>query len=639
MDTILRKKNSLVKIIMFCLLFSITTTTIFSSVVVPINNTYAAEESDIDEEPGRIEEAFFKIFARAGDSWLSLTGGLLGVVGLMLNKVVDFSIINMATYTKDDAITNSWAVIRDLLNIFFIFGLLYISIKTIISSWSSNTKKLLSRLIVAAILINFSFFFTSVLIDVSNVITLNIYKEMSGGCYNIGTDSSSLSNCWLNEMKTNSIYQADTTGSGKYDSIFDNKGATKGDWTDFIILTFMGGFVFIFASIVFFAIAIALLVRFISLIFILVTSPVMFAGHIFPNFSKMTSKWSSKLQEELLFAPIVFIFLLISYTMVKVIGTELGDVGSFSSALKDINSSSVGVFLNFIIIIGFLVGSLLAAKTVGNSIAGAGANFAGKWIGKAGNKIGGGFMRNTIGRGAAKAADSIKGTSRVSQRLKSGLNKVGNASFDARNSKTFKGVASKTGITFGEGQKGGFRDAQSSRIKTAKSRYESAAKLTSSEQADRDKYKKELEKKTSVGGALNGAYTSIKNAEKQKKQLLENRNSLQKDNNPTSDWSKNERMIKAQQNIITNNTNIIKNDSSAQAIKSIDDKLKDRRDKTLEALGKTTAKFNEFISKTTNGRSNNFINSSTLKAAREIRNEKEKNRDKDKISVDNIINS
>src|SRR3989344_550097 len=67
-------------------------------------------------------------------------------------------------------VSAAWAVVRDLSNIFFILILLYIAIKTILGLGGSEVKKTIIMVVITALLINFSMFFTKVIVDTTNII-------------------------------------------------------------------------------------------------------------------------------------------------------------------------------------------------------------------------------------------------------------------------------------------------------------------------------------------------------------------------------------------------------------------------------------------------------------------------------------
>src|SRR3989344_1416303 len=100
---------------------------------------------------------------------------LTGLAGIILNAVIYYTIVDIANnYSRITTINEAWSVIRDLANMSFIFVLLYAAIKTILGT-GSDTKNLIVKIIVVAILINFSLFFTKVVIDASNVLAIAFY--------------------------------------------------------------------------------------------------------------------------------------------------------------------------------------------------------------------------------------------------------------------------------------------------------------------------------------------------------------------------------------------------------------------------------------------------------------------------------
>ena len=72
----------------------------------------------------------------------------------------------------------AWAIVRDLSNIFFILVLLYIAIRMILNIGGSETKKMVTMVIIMALLINFSMFFTEVVIDSTNILALVFYNKL-----------------------------------------------------------------------------------------------------------------------------------------------------------------------------------------------------------------------------------------------------------------------------------------------------------------------------------------------------------------------------------------------------------------------------------------------------------------------------
>jgi len=104
--------------------------------------------------------------------------------GWMFDWIVDFSIIKMATNIGDPAgvggaITLAWATLRDIANMCFIFVLLYAAFKTMFDSNFGGFQKTIRNIIIVALLINFSLFFSKVVIDASNIVSVGFYNSIA----------------------------------------------------------------------------------------------------------------------------------------------------------------------------------------------------------------------------------------------------------------------------------------------------------------------------------------------------------------------------------------------------------------------------------------------------------------------------
>ena len=107
----------------------------------------------------------------------------LGAVSVLLNTSIEFFVIKFsATYAYfEDSISNAWTVFRDISNILIIALFFAVAIGIIVGSEKIGDKALLIKLFIVAILVNFSAFFTKVLIDLSNIAILFFYSKVVGG--------------------------------------------------------------------------------------------------------------------------------------------------------------------------------------------------------------------------------------------------------------------------------------------------------------------------------------------------------------------------------------------------------------------------------------------------------------------------
>ena len=112
-------------------------------------------------------------------SWIfyEIPSFLLGVAGNFFNVIISLT-LSSNLYEKATFVGNAWTVVRDLSNIFFILVLLYVAIQTILGM-GHETKKIIVQVIVMALLINFSMFFTKIVIDSSNILALVFYNKIT----------------------------------------------------------------------------------------------------------------------------------------------------------------------------------------------------------------------------------------------------------------------------------------------------------------------------------------------------------------------------------------------------------------------------------------------------------------------------
>lgn len=108
-------------------------------------------------------------------------GSLLGTFFTMLVG----AFISVAQYsvsiTNIDFVVEGWVLIRDFCNMFFIIILLVIAFATILRIESYGAKQLLGRLVIMAILINFSRVICGLIVDVTQIMMLTFAETFGNG--------------------------------------------------------------------------------------------------------------------------------------------------------------------------------------------------------------------------------------------------------------------------------------------------------------------------------------------------------------------------------------------------------------------------------------------------------------------------
>ena len=348
---------------------------------------------------GEIKDFFGKIFA----SILVGIGVLfVGVSAFLLNMAIAFGIIGFDDFVRSTSgIVEAWKVVRDLMNLFFIFALLFIGIATILRLESYGYKQLLAKLIIAALLVNFSLFFAQVVIDVSNVAAISFHNQIlddtgSGAAQFCGGSGVNLISCAQNGIALEMMKQSGVLGV--FEPFQSGEDFFEGDAPTIAVSVTMFIFLMVMFG-VFFAAAMLLIIRIVVLIIIMILSPVGIAAMILPQTAGYAKKWWGALFSQSFFAPAFFLLLLISFKVMKGISptSQFGagtDIKNLAVGVSTGDATGLAVMFNFAIFAGFISASIMIAKQLGAY----GADSAIKIANRARNWGFGVVGRNTIGR-------------------------------------------------------------------------------------------------------------------------------------------------------------------------------------------------------------------------------------------------
>ena len=105
------------------------------------------------------------------------TSFLLALSGQLMDFLLAYT-LDSDSYSMGNFVGQGWKLVRDLTNILFIFVLVSIGIGTIVGWSKLGDKKLIGMVIIVALLINFSLFFTKVIIDAGNILGTVFYSSM-----------------------------------------------------------------------------------------------------------------------------------------------------------------------------------------------------------------------------------------------------------------------------------------------------------------------------------------------------------------------------------------------------------------------------------------------------------------------------
>jgi len=370
---------------------------------------------------------------------------IAGLFFLFGSKLVEWTLLLNSNVIGQPVVLAGWSIALNLANLGFVLAIIVIAFATIFRLESYSIKQTLWKLIVAALLVNFSLVIAGGFISISDLIT-KYFQDAS----KLGPTTASQTLPGLFQIhrltmvdRENMCYWLETGAfidSTAGPCRLDEKGNTRrmstwraGLFTEFtctcdvkakatnasqkggedplkeaasllftIVFTFLGVLTLI-------TLAIMLLFRYVALGFLLSLAPLALVCWILPSTQHLWKKWWDNFLRWTFFAPAMSFFLYLatqSITVIKKMNTD----NSASNAL-DMALSQAG-FLetmgNMIILIGFMLGGLYVANSLGIM----GASVAMNLAQKAGKGAGAWAGRKGLS-GARRAGSGVFGNERM----------------------------------------------------------------------------------------------------------------------------------------------------------------------------------------------------------------------------------
>ncbi|HTK04011.1 MAG TPA: hypothetical protein VL500_00335 [Candidatus Eisenbacteria bacterium] len=318
-----------------------------------------------------------------------------GWVGQLLLIVVS-ALIWVAQYNgfvTSPPVANGWSIVRDVTNMFFILVLLVIAFGTILGVDAYSYKnKMLSRLLIMAVVVNFSRTICGLLIDFAQVVMLTFvygFKEAAGGNF-------------ADALRITSLMQDRASGIEE----------TVSAWS-IAVAMILAFFMVLIALVVVILMTITLAIRIVYLWLLVVLSPLAFFLKAVPggSASGYYGMWWKMFTGQVIVGPVMAFFLWLS--LVSVASNQLTSNGFPSAAQKGAGAEVVSGSITeafqdseieaFIIAICLLMGGLQLSKQISSESAGAAPGIA-KKAASLGMRAAKG-----IGRGAANATGVTAG--------------------------------------------------------------------------------------------------------------------------------------------------------------------------------------------------------------------------------------
>lgn len=328
-------------------------------------------------------------FAYLGESIVNMAlGGLGGVVtltvgivayiftavsGLLITWAANL-VVMVAQYSdiiNVPTVINGWIIIRDLCNMFFVLIFLVIAFATILRVENYSAKRMLPKLLIMAVLINFSRTIFGIMTDFSQIVMLTFisaFKDGSGWFIEVFRVQDILKISTNNF--TSAINPSNPTTAGE---------AAANQWST--TLAIIMGMAASFVSLVIMMVLLGALVMRIVLLWIYtILSPFVFLGWGFPAISKYTNRVWEDFIKQLIAGPLLAFFLWLALTTAQPSSQGLYTNTFPNPSVDQRMCVGVGALFcaensqKFIIVLGLLVGGLMVTQQVG----GAAGSMAGK---------------------------------------------------------------------------------------------------------------------------------------------------------------------------------------------------------------------------------------------------------------------
>lgn len=285
---------------------------------------------------------------------------VLGLLTTVLIKIL-VSVANFNNIIGVETVRIGWTAVRDICNMFFILLLLVIAFATILRIESYNVKKTLPKLLIMAVLINFSKTIFGLIIDFAQVIMLTFTSAFANGH-------------GMFVMLFNIDILGKVSETGQSVSALDS-------WAT--VMSIIAGVLASIITLIVVAVMLAVLVfRVVMLWVYTILSPLVFLGFAFPPLQKYVGRIWEDFIKQVMIGPILAFFIWLALTTVDDSAKNVGTMNTDSSTAITVGASAFFEdkdLQRYIITIALLIGGLMVAQGMGGaagSIAGKGMAWA-----------------------------------------------------------------------------------------------------------------------------------------------------------------------------------------------------------------------------------------------------------------------
>jgi len=270
----------------------------------------------------------------------SATGGLLYIIYLILRGVLVVILkvfqwllnplnfggyINFLNFNPSSSnpslVPQLWSFIKNFANLGIILGMIFTAIATILRIEKYSWKKMLPKLLLVALLVNFSLVIAGIFVDISS--------------YIVDVTATSFNNISLSNLVVNCSLCPTVKAFYNLEGSWNLVRATG------LGLILSALFFYQFIGLVFYV-----FIRILTIVICLITSPLAFLSFAFPGGEKVWDFWRKQFQQAIVILPVLCIVFVLSLQFINIIVSNLNN---------NIKSGDEGAFVIVLAYAGFVI--------------------------------------------------------------------------------------------------------------------------------------------------------------------------------------------------------------------------------------------------------------------------------------------
>lgn len=300
---------------------------------------------------------------------LWLVTNILALILTFFGNALDY-VLEITKFAGNEWVLRGWRTTRDSLNFVFILALLAIAFATIAGIEGYGMKKLLPRLIVAALLVNFSLAIGGAFVNVSKVLMKTLAGRRDAGTYL----STRLANVTV--VHHFFTYNPAVVWQGVEPPVRTLADLRTRRQLEYAIKAVLATIMLAIVTVTIGAVALMLVIRVVMLFVLLILSPVGYVFAILPQTAGYAKRWWDTFIKYVLFGPVVIFFLAIATTIgtrggqgaqvgFRTLSEQLGIQPGNAVARFFLDQPLFGSMFEAVFVVIFIIIGLLVAQQAG----------------------------------------------------------------------------------------------------------------------------------------------------------------------------------------------------------------------------------------------------------------------------------